>query len=111
MKEIENQPADMKKGILNFPDITTERSNCIVGPSNGSAPHTNTYKTTPRLCNNFDRPNANFYRTIVPRNSHGFFLSRKHPMEDMEGTVDGAAGGKNPNIPNLFRSSELLIEE
>lgn len=42
-------PADIKNGILNFPEITTERNNCIVGPSNGNAPQTNTYKTTPRL--------------------------------------------------------------
>ena len=42
----------MKNGILNFPEMTTDLSNCIVGPSNGKAPHTNTYKTTPRLCNN-----------------------------------------------------------
>lgn len=44
-------PADIKNGILNFPEITTERSSCIVGPSNGNAPQTNTYKTTPRLYN------------------------------------------------------------
>lgn len=45
-----NLPADMKKGILNFPEITTDRSSCIVGPSNGKAPQTNTYNTTPKLC-------------------------------------------------------------
>ena len=46
----------MKNGILNFPDITTDRRSCIVAPSNGSAPQTNTYKTTPRLCNNVVGP-------------------------------------------------------
>lgn len=42
-------PADIKNGILNFPETTTDLNNCIVGPSNGRAPQTNTYKTTPRL--------------------------------------------------------------
>lgn len=40
----------MKNGILNFPEITTDLSDFIVGPSNGNAPQTNTYKTTPKLC-------------------------------------------------------------
>lgn len=48
-------PPDMKKGILNFPDITTALSDCIVGPSNGKTPHTNTYNTTPRLCKSYLR--------------------------------------------------------
>ena len=40
----------MKKGILNLPDSTLSLNWCRVGPSNGSAPHTRTYRTTPRLC-------------------------------------------------------------
>lgn len=43
-------PCDIKYGILNLPSITTFLSACNVAPSNGKEPHTNTYKTTPKLC-------------------------------------------------------------
>ena len=42
-------PDDMKNGILNLPDSTLSLSNCKVDPSNGKAPQTSTYSTTPRL--------------------------------------------------------------
>ena len=42
-------PVDIKNGILNLPSRTRERKLCKVLPSNGSAPHTSTYNTTPRL--------------------------------------------------------------
>lgn len=45
-------PVDIKKGILNRPSKTRERKLCSVLPSNGKAPHTSTYSTTPRLCKN-----------------------------------------------------------
>lgn len=40
----------MKKGIRNFPLRTRARKFCRVLPSKGRAPHTNTYNTTPKLC-------------------------------------------------------------
>lgn len=40
----------MKYGIRNLPDKTLSLSECNVLPSNGRAPHTKTYKTTPMLC-------------------------------------------------------------
>lgn len=42
-------PVDMKKGIRNLPLRTRARKFCRVLPSNGRAPHTNTYNTTPKL--------------------------------------------------------------
>lgn len=42
-------PVDMKKGIRNLPLRTRARKFCRVLPSNGKAPHTNTYNTTPKL--------------------------------------------------------------
>lgn len=44
-------PVDMKNGILNRPSRTRDRRLCNVLPSNGKAPHTRTYSTTPKLCN------------------------------------------------------------
>ena len=44
-------PEDMKKGILNLPASTRSRSDWRLEPSKGRAPHTSTYSTTPRLCN------------------------------------------------------------
>ena len=41
----------MKKGILNLPASTRSRSDWRLEPSKGRAPHTSTYSTTPRLCN------------------------------------------------------------
>lgn len=43
-------PVDMKKGMRNLPLSTRARRFCRVLPSNGRAPHTSTYSTTPRLC-------------------------------------------------------------
>jgi len=43
-------PVDMKKGTLKRPSRTRDRRSCNVLPSNGNAPHTKTYSTTPRLC-------------------------------------------------------------
>lgn len=43
-------PVDMKKGMRNLPLRTRARRFCRVLPSNGRAPHTNTYNTTPKLC-------------------------------------------------------------
>lgn len=43
-------PVDIKKGTLNRPSRTRDRRSCNVLPSNGNAPQTNTYNTTPRLC-------------------------------------------------------------
>lgn len=37
--------------MRNLPDKTLSRRMCKVGPSNGSAPQTKTYNTTPKLCN------------------------------------------------------------
>lgn len=42
-------PCDIKNGIRNFPDTTILRRSCNVAPSNGKAPQTKTYKTTPKL--------------------------------------------------------------
>ncbi len=39
----------MKKGTLNCPCSTLLRNKCKVDPSNGNAPITNTYNTTPKL--------------------------------------------------------------
>ena len=39
----------MKNGILNLPDKTLSLRDCKEAPSNGSAPQTKTYKTTPKL--------------------------------------------------------------
>jgi hypothetical protein len=41
----------MTYGIWNLPDRTLSLSDWRVEPSNGSAPHTSTYKTTPSDCN------------------------------------------------------------
>lgn len=49
----------MKKGIRNRPDNTLSRSDCNVDPSNGNAPQTNTYSTTPSDCNKFNKQNEN----------------------------------------------------
>lgn len=51
------QPALMKYGILNLPAMTLLRMHCNVEPSNGRAPHTSTYSTTPRLC----KPTTNIH--------------------------------------------------
>lgn len=37
----------MKNGIRKRPERTLSRNDCKVDPSNGSAPHTRTYNTTP----------------------------------------------------------------
>ena len=39
----------MKNGTRNFPERILALSMCRVLPSNGRAPHTNTYNTTPKL--------------------------------------------------------------
>ena len=44
-----NLPADIKKCFLNLPARTRVRRLCKVVPSNGKAPHINTYRTTPIL--------------------------------------------------------------
>lgn len=36
--------------MRNRPDRTRSRRACKVAPSNGKAPHTKTYRTTPKLC-------------------------------------------------------------
>ena len=41
-------PDDMKNGIRNLPERTRSLNAGRVDASNGRAPHTNTYKTTPR---------------------------------------------------------------
>lgn len=41
------QPVLRKNGIRNLPDKTRSLKDCNVDPSNGSAPQTKTYKTTP----------------------------------------------------------------
>lgn len=46
-----NLPVLIKNGILNRPDKTRSRNDCSVDPSNGSAPQTSTYNTTPNDCN------------------------------------------------------------
>lgn len=40
-------PDDIKNGIRKRPDRTRSLRLCNVEPSNGSAPHTKTYSTTP----------------------------------------------------------------
>lgn len=40
-------PVDIKNGILKRPERTRSRSDCNVEPSNGKAPQTSTYSTTP----------------------------------------------------------------
>lgn len=42
-------PCDIKYGIRNRPETTMLLSACRVAPSKGSAPHTRTYRTTPKL--------------------------------------------------------------
>lgn len=42
-------PVDIKNGIRNLPERTRSRKAWRLCPSNGRAPHTSTYKTTPRL--------------------------------------------------------------
>ena len=54
----EDLPVDMKKGTLYFPLSIRSRKLCNVLPSKGSAPHTNTYSTTPRLWNKRNRMNS-----------------------------------------------------
>lgn len=44
-----NLPCDIKNGIRNLPETTILRRSCNVVPSNGKAPQTKTYKTTPKL--------------------------------------------------------------
>lgn len=44
-----NLPCDMKNGIRNLPETTILLRSCNVVPSNGKAPQTKTYKTTPKL--------------------------------------------------------------
>ena len=46
-----SQSVVIKYGIRNIPDKTRLRRSWRVVPSNGKAPQTNTYKTTPKLCN------------------------------------------------------------
>lgn len=46
-------PVDIKNGMRNRPDSTRSRSDCNVEPSNGSAPQTNTYSTTPSDCKTY----------------------------------------------------------
>lgn len=43
-------PELMKNGIRNRPDKTLSRKDCNVEPSNGKAPQTSTYSTTPSDC-------------------------------------------------------------
>lgn len=43
-------PEDIKNGMRKRPDKTLSRNDWSVDPSNGSAPHTRTYKTTPNDC-------------------------------------------------------------
>ena len=45
-----DEPVDIKKGTRNRPASTLSLSFCSVGLSKGSAPHTSTYSTTPKLC-------------------------------------------------------------
>lgn len=42
-------PVDMKNGTRNFPESTLDLRLCSELPSNGKAPQTSTYSTTPRL--------------------------------------------------------------
>ena len=46
-----NKPSVIMKGILNLPANTLDLRCWRLWPSNGRAPHTITYKTTPRLWN------------------------------------------------------------
>jgi len=39
----------MKNGMRNLPESTRYRNICRFWPSNGSVPHTRTYRTTPKL--------------------------------------------------------------
>lgn len=41
-------PDDIQNGIRNLPDRTLSRNDCSVDPSNGRAPQTRTYSTTPK---------------------------------------------------------------
>jgi hypothetical protein len=43
-------PELIKNGILKRPDNTLSRNDCSVEPSNGRAPQTRTYNTTPSDC-------------------------------------------------------------
>ena len=44
---VKNKPDDMKKGMRNLPDRTRSLRAGKVAASNGKAPHTSTYRTTP----------------------------------------------------------------
>ena len=50
IKSCQGLPVDIKKGIWNLPDVTLSFKMGNVVPSKGSDPHTNTYRTTPKLC-------------------------------------------------------------
>lgn len=54
-------PSDMKKGILNLPCRTRSLSICKLVPSNGRAPQTSTYSTTPRLWKDTDSSDGATY--------------------------------------------------
>lgn len=47
---LKNSPELIKNGIRKRPDSTRSRSDCNVEPSNGNAPQTSTYNTTPNDC-------------------------------------------------------------
>lgn len=68
-----NIPVLMKYGIRNLPDKTLSLNECNVLPSNGRAPHTNTYKTTPMLCKYIDKMKTtaiNYYHSIIKINNY-----------------------------------------
>lgn len=57
IKMFNNLPELIKNGIRKRPDNTLSRNDCRVEPSNGNAPQTSTYNTTPNDCNKEEKRN------------------------------------------------------
>lgn len=71
IKIIGHLPVLMKNGILKRPDKTRSRNDWSVDPSNGSAPHTSTYRTTPSDCMSRDKENVSGCHRVVKEDGNG----------------------------------------
>lgn len=82
-----SKPCDMKNGMRNLPATTMERRSCSVFPSNGNAPQTRTYKTTPRLQ-----------------------MSARGPSYSKPRNTSGAAYGGDPHhVRNILSGVKVLL--
>lgn len=74
-----DSPCDMKNGILNLPETTILRRSCNVAPSNGNAPHTSTYNTTPKLQMSARGPSYSSPRNTWQKNQNRMNYQMEQP--------------------------------